>query len=144
MIDCNSSDLLVGTLRDWSKIPFYAVGHATAAALRAIASENPHSLLVPRDIRGEESGTGENLARYILDDLQGNLPASPMLFLTGDKNRDILPTLLERGGVKLSQQQVYETKGSSNFMSDLRAILETHCTYCTTLAFFQPLIMKID
>ncbi|KAI4526271.1 tetrapyrrole biosynthesis, uroporphyrinogen III synthase [Schizophyllum commune Loenen D] len=99
----------------WATTPFYAVGRATAVALRAIAD----SPAAPRDIRGEESGTGEQLARFIVDDVRnGNAerdhPAR-LLYLTGDKNRDTVPSILTEAGISLEPLQVYGTCGAPDF-----------------------------
>lgn len=123
ILDTESFSETRETTSDWSHIPFYAVGKSTAAALRDIQSLYPHSPFVPKDIRGEGSGTGESLAHFILDNLHGMIPDEPMLFLTGDKNRDVLPKILENGGVKLKYEQVYETKGSTTFALDLEDVL---------------------
>ncbi|KAJ3986976.1 tetrapyrrole biosynthesis uroporphyrinogen III synthase [Lentinula detonsa] len=100
----------------WSNIPFYVVGAATAASLRDIYSN-------PDQIRGEHSGTAEQLARFILDESQGH-PPKCLLYLVGDKNRDTLPKLMDEGHVGLASLQVYETCGSSKFPADLSEALK--------------------
>ncbi|KAG1746555.1 uncharacterized protein EDB91DRAFT_1049258, partial [Suillus paluster] len=79
---------------------FYAVGKATSDALRDLCKKTPpHS---PRDIRGgSETGTAEHLAGFILKDLPSGETGRKLLYLTGDKNRDPLPRILESGGVIL-------------------------------------------
>ncbi|KAL1756181.1 tetrapyrrole biosynthesis, uroporphyrinogen III synthase [Schizophyllum commune] len=99
----------------WAITPFYAVGRATAVALRAIAD----SPAAPRDIRGEESGTGEQLARFIVEDVaredaERGHPAR-LLYLTGDKNRDTVPTILTEAGILFEPLQVYGTCGAPDF-----------------------------
>lgn len=42
-----------------------------------------------------------------------------LLYLTGDKNRDVLPKILRDGGIELQTLQVYATQGSSTFAADL-------------------------
>ena len=102
---------------DWSSVPFYVVGKATASVLAEIRDLYGYSHLVPKDIRGESSGTSENLARIILADMERK-PAK-LLYLTGDKNRDTLPKILKEGDVELELLKVYETQGSSNFAREL-------------------------
>lgn len=102
----------------WTSTPFYVVGNATAAALAEISSRYPHSPFTPVDIRGQSSGTSEQLAHFILEDLQQK-PAK-LLYLTGDKNRDTLPKILEGGQVELESLKVYGTQGSSSFAQDLK------------------------
>ncbi|KAF7374977.1 Uroporphyrinogen-III synthase [Mycena sanguinolenta] len=103
----------------WESTPFYVVGKSTASALKA-------SRFAPIDIRGESSGTSEELAKFILADLD-SLPSKqkPFLYLTGDKNRDTLPRILQSVGVTLSPLQVYQTQGSSKFPDDLKFALES-------------------
>ncbi|KAJ7659943.1 tetrapyrrole biosynthesis, uroporphyrinogen III synthase [Mycena rosella] len=112
---------------EWSSIPFYVVGSSTASALNAIRSTHPHSPLAPTDIRGESSGTSEQLARFILADLESSPRSNrkPFLYLTGDKNRDTLPDILRDGNVQLAPLQVYRTQGSSRFPEDLKLALES-------------------
>ncbi|KAJ7363934.1 tetrapyrrole biosynthesis, uroporphyrinogen III synthase [Mycena albidolilacea] len=113
----------------WSSIPFYVVGKSTATSLKAIREARPDSRFTPTDIRGESSGTSEQLANFILTDLESLPPSSrnkPFLYLTGDKNRDTLPNILRGGGVALSVLQVYQTQGSSKFPDDLKFALESY------------------
>ena len=130
---------------EWTQTPFYVVGEATATALASIRTitDPAHVGLAPLDIRGAtESGTSEKLAHFILSDLPP--PAEPyppsdpndpspapapdprrtLLYLTGDKNRDTLPAILNAGGVALRSLQVYATQGTSTFAEDLRKAIE--------------------
>ena len=108
-------------ISDWTTVPFYVVGAATATALAAISTVAGATSLAPKDIRGaEESGTSERLAQFILTDLPSTGAHSRrLLYLTGDKNRDTLPKILKDGGVELVPLQVYGTQGSSTFAKDL-------------------------
>lgn len=108
---------------DWRSVPFYAVGDATSVALRDLSEKIP--LYAPRDIRGgSETGTAERLAGFILKDLPSDETSRKLLYLTGDKNRDTLPRILESAGVALDPLQVYATQGSSMFPHDLSLALE--------------------
>ena len=108
---------------DWTHTPFYVVGNATAASLSEIREVAGHTLLAPVDIRGAaESGTSEKLAHFILEDLPAARPTK-LLYLTGDKNRDTMPSILREGGVELQFLQAYATQGSSTFAADLRQAL---------------------
>jgi uroporphyrinogen-III synthase len=85
--------------------------------------------LLPEDIRGaEQAGTAEKLAHFILDDLDSPLEhrSRKLLYLTGDKNRDVLPNILAGGEIELHTVQVYETRGSSTFDADLDKVLSTY------------------
>lgn len=109
-----AQSLLELSLARWCALPFYVVGKSTASTLR----ELDHA---PKDIRGEDSGNAEQLARYILNDTRQM--SGKLLYLTGDKNRDTLPSILASGGLALHQIQVYETRGSARFATDLVDVL---------------------
>ena len=116
----------MNTDTDWGNTPFYVVGEATASALREIHDAAGDFPSVPKDIRGAaESGTGEKLAHFILRDLPPSDGPRTLLYLTGDKNRDVLPNILRDGGVDLQPLQVYATQGSSTFASDLQKALDS-------------------
>ncbi|KAL1674571.1 tetrapyrrole biosynthesis, uroporphyrinogen III synthase [Schizophyllum commune] len=124
----------------WATTPFYAVGRATAVALRAIAD----SPAAPRDIRGEESGTGEQLARFIVEDVaredaERGHPAR-LLYLTGDKNRDTVPTILTEAGISFEPLQVYGTCGAPDFEQRLDEALAGLSSDSTEhwVVFFAP------
>lgn len=112
---------------DWSTVPFYVIGEASAAALRNIHQSFPNSPHVPTNLRGAgETGTAERLANFILEDLPNTTGGRTLFYLTGDKNRDTLPKMLQQGGFELSSLQVYETHGSSAFPDDLGDALKLH------------------
>ncbi|KAG9217703.1 hypothetical protein CCMSSC00406_0003608 [Pleurotus cornucopiae] len=98
----------------WCALPFYVVGKSTASALREFDG-------APKDIRGEDSGNAEQLARCILNDTRQM--SGKLLYLTGDKNRDTLPSILASNNLVLHQLQVYETRGSAHFATDLADVL---------------------
>jgi uroporphyrinogen-III synthase len=103
------------------------VGKATATALHSIHDVCGDSRLVPKDIRGSsETGTSERLAHFILVDLARTEGGSrtKLLYLTGDKNKDTLPNILEDGGHDLECLQVYETHGSPNFAGELECAVK--------------------
>lgn len=83
-------------VESWRDASAYAVGPKTAARLQETG-------LRPR---GEETGTAEALARWIVDDA----PAAPLLFLCGNRRRDTLPDQLVEAGVSFEEQTVYETR----------------------------------
>ncbi|KAJ7127091.1 tetrapyrrole biosynthesis, uroporphyrinogen III synthase [Mycena epipterygia] len=126
----------------WLSTPFYVVGKLTASSLSAIRSAHPHSRFVPTDIRGESSGTSEQLARFILADLESSpaLKRRPFLYLTGDKNRDTLPDILRGANLELDPLKVYETQGSSTFPEDLKLALDSSSNkdYTWWIVFFAP------
>ncbi|KAF7327870.1 Uroporphyrinogen-III synthase [Mycena kentingensis (nom. inval.)] len=105
----------------WRTTPFYVVGKSSASKLSEIQSAYPNSPLTPHDIRGADSGNGEQLAKFIVSDLPAFV--APLHYLTGDKNRDTLPDILHAAGLKTAPLQVYETRGSSTFTEDLKRAL---------------------
>lgn len=115
----------------WHDVPFYVVGTGTAESLSTIATHNRESPHIPHDIRGGvESGTGERLAQFIVQDAS-RVPTDRQggghryLFLTGDKNRETLPLILSAGGISLDSLMVYETRGSSTFSANLSTSLSS-------------------
>ncbi|KAF9442818.1 tetrapyrrole biosynthesis, uroporphyrinogen III synthase [Macrolepiota fuliginosa MF-IS2] len=137
---------LKSSLAVWSKVPFYAVGKGTAAALRDFESIGSSSGIDFRpDIRGEASGTGEQLAHFILDEIKNDDGdnKNTLLYLTGDKNRDTIPKILSSDegrtqGIELDALQVYETHGASNFEHNLNSLLQQTATGNWWIVFFAP------
>ncbi len=87
------------------------------------------------DIRGESSGTAEQLANFILAEQPR---PTKLLYLTGDKNRDTLPNILGGAGVILHSLKVYETQGSSTFLQQLKGIVPVRPTVPWWIVFFAP------
>ncbi|KAG2125715.1 tetrapyrrole biosynthesis, uroporphyrinogen III synthase [Suillus clintonianus] len=135
------NDTLLKDESDWWSVPFYAVGEATSVALRDLCEKIP--LYSPRDIRGgSETGTAERLAAFILKDLPSDGTNRKLLYLTGDKNRDTLPKLLESAGVALDPLQVYATKGSSTFPHDLSLALQREGFSWGWVVYFAPSVAE--
>ncbi|KAF8349213.1 tetrapyrrole biosynthesis, uroporphyrinogen III synthase [Amanita rubescens] len=114
----------------WFTVPFYVVGKATASALSSLHDLFPathhHLLPSPAMIRGQESGNAEQLANFIVQDVKANGHESNLLYLTGDKNRETLPSILNAAGLKFDPVQVYGTTGSSSFNDDLERVIGEH------------------
>ena len=101
--------------------PLYVVGPATARSLRALNLQSP--------ILGEESGNGDALAAFILEHYNGLYNGSypngfakpPLLFLVGEKRRDIIPKTLESAALpperrlKVDELVIYETGEMPSF-----------------------------
>ncbi|KAF5352988.1 hypothetical protein D9758_007965 [Tetrapyrgos nigripes] len=107
------------------QVPIYVVGTATRNALLQIyfaRSSSPYSPDPCLILGAEEAGNAEQLAQFILR--QQQLPKR-LLYLTGDKNRDTLPTILSAHSIALTPLQVYETRGSSAFKDDLKATVDS-------------------
>ena len=111
-------------MADWSAIPFYVVGTTTGNVLRKMptSSFTPS----PQNVIGDGTGTGEALAELIIDDQGRQTSGLLLLYLTGDKNRDTLPTLVKAAGLDLEPIQVYGTRGSQNFSAGIKELLQHH------------------
>jgi uroporphyrinogen-III synthase len=121
--DPQNTRLSFNSIVGLDSIPFYVVGQTTATALADVFSSFSHLGLGSPDIKGQSSGNAASLATFILDDLKER-PAK-LLYLTGDKNRDTLPQLLNDGGISLQSLQVYETRGASSFEDSLASALSS-------------------
>ncbi|OCK83009.1 uroporphyrinogen-III synthase-like protein [Lepidopterella palustris CBS 459.81] len=109
-------------------LPLYVVGPATARGLRALNLECP--------ILGEESGNGEALAAFMLDhynslytgSVDKGCPKLPLLFLVGEKRRDIIPKTLDSIELrperrsKVDELVIYETGEMQSFKSQFSSI----------------------
>lgn len=107
-----------------SDLQLYVVGPATARGLRALDLKCP--------IIGEESGNGEVLAELILSHYnklldQGEMDTTTrpsLLFLVGEKRRDIIPKTLQSQSLPATQRlhvdelEVYETGEMKAFKSN--------------------------
>lgn len=102
----------------WSKLTYYAVGPATATALREI--DVPHFLVPKHVCGGAETGSGEALANLIAD--KTGAGSKRYLYLVGDKRSPALQnTLAARNpDVHLDTLQTYETCKDADF--------EMHCS----------------
>jgi len=84
------------TLPPWRVKRTYAVGPATAEALAALGL-SPETPL---------AGTAEALAEQII---QAPPAPLPLLFLCGNRRREVLPAMLTAAGIAWQELQVYET-----------------------------------
>ena len=81
--------------------------------------------LIDIDIRGQASGSASDLARFVVQDVRGVAGATlRMLYLTGDRNRDVVMRVLAEGGVGLETLRVYDTRESPQFETRLSLVLE--------------------
>lgn len=104
-------------------LPLYVVGPATARGLRALNLRCP--------ILGEETGNGEALAGFILEHYNALYPAvsnPPILFMVGDKRRDIIPKTLQSEklpsdrSARVDELVIYETGEMHSFKTDFTKI----------------------
>ncbi|CAK7234089.1 uroporphyrinogen-III synthase [Sporothrix bragantina] len=127
-------------------VPIYSVGPATTRALRAVEQEPP------LQVSGDHTGNGEDLAFYIQEDYAGwKRPQAtatdsaiaetraaaqasailPLLFVVGEKRRDIIPKVLMGGGsdagppyIGVDEIAVYGTGEMPSFADDFERELE--------------------
>ncbi|ORY04266.1 tetrapyrrole biosynthesis, uroporphyrinogen III synthase [Clohesyomyces aquaticus] len=104
-------------------IPFYVVGPATARGLRALDLRCP--------IIGEGTGNGDALSAFILEHYSGLYPEPQkptILFLVGDKRRDIIPRTLQSESLSPERRSqvhelvIYETGEMRSFKSDFTSL----------------------
>ncbi len=80
----------------WENKTLFTVGPRTAAAIRSLGYEP----------EGEHTGSAEQLAAYILKRHTGGT----LLFLCGDRRRDVLPSLLREAGIRTKEVVAYRTR----------------------------------
>lgn len=112
--------------------PLYVVGPATARALKALE--------LNCSILGEESGNGETLAPFIAAHYNNlykqNKPS--LLFLVGEKRRDIIPRALSSEAVSSAERInieeliLYESVESPNLNIELQNVLDSE-DYCSAV-----------
>ncbi|CAG8756239.1 7210_t:CDS:2, partial [Racocetra fulgida] len=108
--DVTEVDSFIKEKNLWKNLPFFVVGKATAKAADDL---NLNTL-------GLKSGNSESLAEYIIQShSESNPTALSLLFLTGDKRLDKLPTRLSEAGIKLEELLVYETRPDENFSTEM-------------------------
>jgi uroporphyrinogen-III synthase len=104
-------------------LPLYVVGPATARGLRSLNLRCP--------ILGEHTGNGEALAAYMLEHYNGIFSGAgkpPILFLVGDKRRDIIPKTMQAAELgaerrcKVDELVIYETGEMQSFKDDFSEI----------------------
>ena len=111
------------------KLPFYVVGPATAELVKQVQKKYFPNCIV----QGEEAGNGEKLAKFILESYQlekkhgGNRDS--LLFLCGEKRRDVIPKMLmdeELGAKKIFVEEmvVYVSYEVSGLAEKVRAVWE--------------------
>lgn len=105
----------------WMQIPFYVVGPTTGRQLRQC--KVPPALCAS-NIRGEECGSGEVLARLIAADLRERSTPARLLYLVGDKRSPILLDTLraENVSVDMDELRVYETRKDPQFVAHCRQL----------------------
>jgi len=99
---------------NWSHIPFYVVGEATAKTLEKMTVSHPSKFSKSLIIGARETGKSESLARFIINDLPTRSSGRKLLYFTGDKNRDTFHRILTDSKVDVHGLMVYETVEASD------------------------------
>lgn len=99
-------------------VPVYSVGPATTRALKAVPQQPPLQVF------GEHTGIGDKLAPFILEHYgewyKDRESKPPLLFLVGEKRRDIIPKVLREAGWQVDEVVVYGTGELQSFKEDFR------------------------
>jgi uroporphyrinogen-III synthase len=123
-------------------VPLYVVGPATARGLRALKLRCP--------ILGQETGNGESLASFMLEHYNRAYPSAakpPILFLVGDKRRDIIPKTLQSDDLprekraRVDELVIYETGEMHSFKSNFSALWKHYSELgrlCQWVVVFSP------
>ena len=90
-------------LAPWFKKQSYAVGPSTSGRLTTLGF----------DVRGSNAGNAEELSRVII---AARPSGRPLLFLCGNRRREMLPKALTRAGVAWQELQVYRTDVSDSIV----------------------------
>jgi len=122
--------------QEWDRIPSYVVGAATRQALLDLQSDMvPSGDLV---LGGEETGRAELLGQYMVKKLEGRESVEKLLYLVGDKRRDILSVMLAKAGLVVQEVTVYETTMADGFPRQLETILKSKAGGNIWIVFFSP------
>ncbi|KAG7390035.1 hypothetical protein PHYPSEUDO_008997 [Phytophthora pseudosyringae] len=109
--------------------PVFSVGAATSRELLPLGVV----------CRGDDAGSADMLSEYLHQD--GVLPADckekPMMFLCGDKRRDVLPDSFRARGLPLEELVVYQTCAVQNVE------LPAECKVPDWVVFFSPSGLKV-
>lgn len=103
-------------------MPVYSVGPATTRALKAVPQ-------VPSlQVFGEHTGIGDKLAPFILEHYgawyKDRASKPPLLFLVGEKRREIIPKVLRGAGWQVDETVIYGTGELESFTRDFARRLE--------------------
>jgi len=127
-------------LQELRGMTVYTVGPATALAITKLQFST---------IVGADTGNGAALANLLVQtfhrDESGTntptetLPRQPLLFLVGDKRRDIIHKRLAAENIPLEELTVYETSIASTFDEELDRVLEDNTDGAIEwIIFFSP------
>ncbi|ORX92231.1 tetrapyrrole biosynthesis, uroporphyrinogen III synthase [Basidiobolus meristosporus CBS 931.73] len=132
--ECFEKKGAVDKRAEWLALPFITVGRATAKHARKLGFE----------CFGEETGVATELSRYIIEsfipnyrEVKAKIPEKSLLFLSGDKRREVLPTRLGEANIPIHELTVYRTEASSGIALELDNLLSNH-PRIDWVVFFSP------
>ena len=114
-------------------IELFAVGKSTAKAIEEFGS----SIGTKLETEGKDSGSAENLAKYIIEQRLYNPSTKPLLFLCGQLARPEVVDLLKNSGITTKSLCVYETIPHVNFKDEFKDFLNLNGDP-NLIAFFSP------
>eukprot|EP00794_Sanderia_malayensis_P007322 gene7322-8140_t len=97
-------------------VQIFVVGKATAKAISELGLRS----------KGQDTGSAENLAKYILEQGQSDVFNKQMLFIHGNLARNTLPSIIHSAGAKIKSICVYETVPHPNFLETFSLHLQRH------------------
>ena len=104
-------------IAQWSALPFYAVGEASASLLTSSFPLTAHPI----------GGNGAALARAIVQQRRARVPPStppaPLLVLTGQLRGEVMFDVLREGGVAYEEVEVYDTQLRTGLKADVSALV---------------------
>ncbi|XP_046489216.1 uroporphyrinogen-III synthase [Neodiprion pinetum] len=115
----------------WKNLPIYCIGPTTERVARNILGLQRYC--------GSESGNAEELAKFIINEMQSasdNPEARPLLYPCSAIARDTMSTTLEAGGITMQKLPVYKTLPSKTLQTDLNDILSNSLP--EYVVFFSP------
>ncbi|KAL2163687.1 hypothetical protein VTH06DRAFT_5745 [Thermothelomyces fergusii] len=118
-------------------VPVYSVGPATTRALKAVPQ------VPPLQVFGDHTGTGDKLAPFILEHYgewyKDRDVKPPLLFLVGEKRRDVIPKVLTGAGWRVDEVVIYGTGELESFYHDFsRRLAETADSRTRWVVVFSP------
>ncbi|KAK9747048.1 uroporphyrinogen-III synthase, partial [Basidiobolus ranarum] len=118
----------------WLSLPFITVGKATAKHAESLGFQ----------CFGEETGVATELSKDIIENFIPNhpevankIPEQSLLFLSGDKRRDVLPTRLGAANIPIHELTVYRTEPSPSISHELNDLVQNN-PGINWLVYFSP------
>lgn len=115
------------------KTKLFAVGKSTAKAIEEFGNDMGTKL----ETDGGDSGSAENLAKYIIEQKLYNHNTKPLLFFCGQLARPEVVDMLKNSGITSKSVCVYETIPNVHFKDEFKEFLISNDDP-NLIAFFSP------